>query len=537
MSVFNPRTSLLIGLLFLVSLIWGCGLLPGIGDKSKKLAPDADLGTTIGSLVQVVTPESIPVEGYGLVGGLHGTGSAECPPAVREYLRRYILAQLPEGKIDVEKFISSRETAVVRVESMMPAPAWKGQSFNVRVLALPGTQTTSLENGWLYGAELRARGTFGIATRVLADAEGPVFIDKITASQVNKKLGYILAGGKVRDEYNVSLALRRPDYRVASRIRNRLNERYGYGMAHAVSSGRVELAVPDSYKAQSKKFIATVKATYLGQTAELIKKRITALVRKLAVSEDKYASEVALEAIGNESLDKLRVLLNSSDEEVRLRTARCMLNLGSDQGLQALTEIAMDESSAFRIEALEAITLAATRGDAAAIARRLLHDSDFSISLAAYEQLRKLDDIAVTQERIARGFFLEQVAKTKHKAVYVSRSGEPRIVLFGAPISCRDNIFIQSPDGEIVINSSPGQKHVSLIRKHPKRPSIITHLESSFDLADVVRGLCEEPVRTAEGAQRGLGVSYADVIVLLKLMCDKGAVLAEFHAGPPPKIG
>ena len=45
------------------------------------------------------------------------------------------------------------------------------------------------------------------------------------------------------------------------------------------------------------------------------------------------------------------------------------------------------------------------------------------------------------------------------------------------------------------------------------------------------------PVTEALHRVAALGVSYADAIVLLKEMCDKGAVAAEFRAGPMPNFG
>jgi len=513
-----------------------CLFTAGCGEPVGKdaLVSEADLGPTIGSLAEVFSLEPIPVEGYGLVGGLNGTGSAECPPRLRTYLKQYILKQLPEYK-NVEILINSRNTAVVRLEGLMPAIASKNQSFDVRVAALPGTQTTSLEGGWLWGAELYEAGKFGMATRVLATAKGPVFIDTISTSGTDKKVGYVLAGGTVLDDYKVGLALRRPDYRTASLIRNRLNGRWD-GTAKAVHEGQIELKVPAKYRGQKQRFVSIVKATYLSETPEITRERIKTFVRKLAGSEDKYASEIALEAIGNESLSKLGALLKLSNEEVRLRAARCMLNLDSGSGLEALRKIAMDKGSAYRVEALEAITTGARRNDAAEVSRRLLRDEDFAIRLAAYEQLRKLDDISLTQRFIARNFYLEEIARTEYTAIFVSRSGQPRIVLFGAPISCRRNIFVESSDGNITINAPAGQKYVSIIRKHPKRPSVIVQLKSSFELSDIIQTLCEEPIKKAEEEHLGLGVSYADMIALLKQMCDKGAVKAEFRAGPLPKI-
>jgi len=533
MDIRSIKTVCVTSVLLTGFFIAGCGE-PGRTGKGP-LAFEADLGPTIGLLAEVFSPEPILVEGYGVVAGLNGTGSAECPPQIRAYLEQYILRQLAEPKIDVEKFISSRDTAVVLVHGLIPATASKNQYFDVRVAALPGTQTTSLEGGWLYGAELKTAGSFGITTKVLATAKGPVFIDTISTSGTDKKIGYVLAGGTVLDDYKVWLVLRRPDYRTAGRIRDRLNACWD-GMAKAVNEWQIELKVPAKYREQKQRFVSIVKATYLSETREITRERIKTFVRKLAASKDKEQSETALEAIGNESLSKLPALLNSSNEEVRLRAARCMLNLGSDAGLMVLRQIALDKTSTYRIEALESITLGARRNDAARISQRLLRDEDFAIRLAAYEQLRKLDDITVTQTLIARNFYLEEIAQAEHTTIFVSRSGQPRIVLFGAPISCRRNIFVESADGNITINAPAGQKYVSIMRKHPKRPSVIVQLKSTFELSDIIQTLCEEPLKKAEEGHLGLGVSYADMIALLKRMCDKGAVRAEFRAGALPRM-
>jgi hypothetical protein len=525
---------LITGISILGLLIGGCG--KPLGNAKKSVASEIDLGTTIGSLVEVLSVDAIPVEGYGLVGGLNGTGSSECPTQIRDYLEKYILKQLSDQKADVGKLIDSLDTAVVSVQGLIPPAASKNQSFDVKVNALPGTQTTSLENGWLYETELKITGSFGITTKVLARAGGPVFVDTIDATQINKKTGYVLAGGAVLDEYKVSLALRQPDYKMSNTIRNLLNERFGSDTAKAVSDSQIDLKIPEKYKNQKQRFIFIVKAIYLTQTPDVTKERIMTFVRQLAVSKDKQTNEIALESVGNECLNKLSALLNSSDEEVRLSAARCMLNLGSDRGLNTLRLIAMDKNSRRRIEALEAITVSANRNDATAVSRTLLRDDDFDVRLAAYEQLRKLEDIAVAQKLIGHNFYLEQIAQTDRKAIFVSRSGQPRIVLFGTPIYCSEDIFIESPDGSITINAPAGQKYVSIIRKNPKRPDVLIKLKSSFELGDIVQTLCEEPLKKSNQGHPGLNVSYTDMIALLKQMCDKGAVKAEFHAGPLPKI-
>ena len=147
-----------------------------------------------------------------------------------------------------------------------------------------------------------------------------------------------------------------------------------------------------------------------------------------------------------------------------------------------------------------------------------------------------MDDITMTRQLVARNFYLEQIVQIPQKSVFVARSGQPRIVLFGAPIRCKQNIFIQSTDGNITINAPAGQEFVSIMRKHPKRPNVVIQLKSSYELSDIIRKLCEEPVKEKGEGQAGLNVSYGEMIALLKQMCDKGAIDAKFYAGPLPNI-
>jgi hypothetical protein len=370
--------------------------------------------------------------------------------------------------------------------------------------------------------------------KTLAIVEGPIFIDLTASSEVNKRIGYVLAGGRVMDEYKINLALRQPDFRVAGRIRNRINERFGSETAKAVSESVIELKIPAKYKARKERFISIIKAMYIIQAPDAARERIITFIGKLAAGEGKDEAEMALEMIGNESLESLAALLNSSNEEVRFRAARCMLNLGSDKGLETLRQIATDKNSPLRLEALNAITISARRNDAAVVARKLLQDENIDVRLAAYESLRKLEDIVITEKAIGRSFYLEQVGQTEYKTVFVSRSGRPRIALLGEPICCAENIFVESGDGSITINAPAGQNYVSIMRKHPLRPGTILQVKSSFELGDIIKRLCEEP---AQGKQSGLNVSYGEMAALLQQMCGKGAVKAEFRAGPPPRIG
>ena len=180
--------------------------------------------------------------------------------------------------------------------------------------------------------------------------------------------------------------------------------------------------------------------------------------------------------------------------------------------------------------------VSAQRNDAVTLARRLLRDDDATMVLAAYEHLRQIDDPTVKRELIGRSFYLEQVVQTDRRAIFVSRSGDPRVVLFGAPLECTNNIFVESPDQSIVVNTRAGEDSVSITRKHPTRPGIMGPVRTGFDVGSVVRALGAEATATSGGELQGLGVSYAEVIAILEQLSAKEAVDAEFWPGPLPKI-
>ena len=197
----------------------------------------------------------------------------------------------------------------------------------------------------------------------------------------------------------------------------------------------------------------------------------------------------------------------------------------------------MDSKSPFRTEAFDAIMASATRNDALALARRLLRDEDAAMVLAAYEHLRRLDDPAVSKEVVGRSFHLEQVVQTDRRAIFVSRSGDPRIVLFGAPLKCSNSLFVESQDQSIVVNARPEQDHVSIARKHPTRPGIVGPVRAGFDVGEIVRALGGEITAGGGGELRGVGASYEEIMVILERLVAKGGVAAEFWAGPPGKMG
>jgi hypothetical protein len=75
------------------------------------------------------------------------------------------------------------------------------------------------------------------------------------------------------------------------------------------------------------------------------------------------------------------------------------------------------------------------------------------------------------------------------------------------------------------------------MRMSPGQGRVLERLRSSYNLADIIRVLCAEPPKNTSQGAGGLGVSYSEMIAIVKQLSDKGAIGAEFRVGPTPEIG
>jgi len=232
--VFRLKTFGVVSVLVALSL-GGCRRKEVAKDSPIDLVPPEKLGQTVGLVAQVPSPAPMPVQGYGIVAGLAGTGSSHCPVPVREYLKRYVQMELAGLHINVDQLIQSPNTAIVRLDGVVPAAASESERFDVRVSLVVGSDATSLHGGWLYQAELYPQGLVGVQGRLAGTVEGAVFVNLIGISSPDLAAGYVLGGGRAASEYRGIVRLRRAHFAVASQVRNRLNERYGLGTAVALS--------------------------------------------------------------------------------------------------------------------------------------------------------------------------------------------------------------------------------------------------------------------------------------------------------------
>ncbi len=518
--------------------------------ESQKTAP---LSGTIGERCYLEGLSSTFVQGYGMVAGLPGTGSGQCPETLRkqitETIAKYEHLYGPKGQkkyFSASAIIDSKDTAVVKVQGYIPGGALKGERFDLFVRALPDTSTTSLEGGRLYTTDLRIfAGNYGkvITSKILAKGYGDIFVNPFEKEDNRKspmlrlkRSGYVLNGGINLHERPFYLILYQPSYASARAIEQKINALFGpppdmplFQTARAVAPSKIELHVPYNFRDQREHFLNLVKNLYVRSDPGYIQRQARRLVEQII---EPYANDKAIsyawEAMGRTVLPLIQPLYNHSNIKAAFYSARAGARLGDSLAIDRLGEFAEDKNSEYRMQAIETLGFC-RRYQAKQILRNLLDDSDIQIRLAAYKGLIRFGDISIDSLYIGEdNFRLDVVKSNGKKLVYVTRTGEPKVVLFGSIKIDPPVFYSHSSVGSILITANSNDKYLTVVRVTPSKRSS-GKIEASFNLVELLQLLGNEPaIDKKSGKVLGLGVKYSCIVSMLYHMCQDGSIPAIF---------
>jgi hypothetical protein len=514
----------------------------------EKTAP---LPGTVGATCYLEGMRGGMVQGFGLVVGLSGTGSRECPEALRKELMATIVKyQKLYGEPEDAKYLNagalldSPNTAVVKVTGMIPAGVSTGSTFDLGIQALPNTGTTSLENGRLYTCDLRVyAGPLGQVSksRILARGEGAVFINpfekkKYRGATLLRRNGLILGGGTNLEDRKLHLVLYQSSYGTARSIEQKINSIFGpppenplWQTAKAVSADKIEIHVPRQYQSQLAHFLGLVMNIYIRSDPSYIETMANELTQKIgSPTANGPAISYAWEGMGRSILPLIQPLYTSSNKQAAYYSARAGARLGDNVAMEQLGIFAADPKDPYRRKALR--TLGYCRDlTARRILRKLVDDSNMKIRIMAYKGLARLGDISVETRNVGDGNLTLDVVQSKAwPLVYAARSKECRIVLFGA-IKLEPPVFYCHPDDSITLSAAVGEKTVHLLRKTPSGKSS-GKIEGPLELPALIALLGSDPVLDKKTQKvYGVGLPYSHIVTILYQLCKDGSIPAKFQ--------
>ena len=205
--------------------------------------------------------------GYGLVVGLDRTGDSVVGG---QFTAQAIISMLNTMgiKLNIDPIqLLTRNTASVMVTAKLPPFARPGMTVDVQVSSMANAK--SLKGGTLLMTPLKAGNQ-----KVYAVAQGPIstsgFSAGIAGTKVtkNQQSGGIIPGGAIVERAvslnmntweTFSLTMHQADFTTALRVSDVINAHVGKGLASAVSSGQVQVTVPERFQGNIVQMIAQVE--------------------------------------------------------------------------------------------------------------------------------------------------------------------------------------------------------------------------------------------------------------------------------------
>lgn len=549
-------------------------VVPKYTSIGKRDVPDFMKGT-IYEISDLQNTNPFLVSGWGLVVNLDGTGGSE---QVANIVKAYMVKEMERkgfgstllpgfAKIPPELVLQDKNAAVVAVYGWLPPGAHKGQWFDVAVRA-EGREATSLQRGLLFSADLTIDGADPVRppskVNIFGTAYGPVFVNPamelagpgIPGQESSRSLrsGWVMAGGQVTDDRPILLKLRLPENRLSRAIERRVNEYFHIDrVATAFDEGYCQLWVPPGrFHGDWEHFSKLVQHLYLSGGSEAFARE---QARKLAAEANKPNAPLqdisyCWEGLGPNALETLAPLLSDSREDVRFAAARAAAYIGDPSGAadHALYDLASTNGSRFQLAAVQVLGRVQNSRMVNMLLRQLLDSDQTTVRVEAYNILAANNDPAVQRQIITpsdnpheQKFILDLVHSSGQPLIYATRSGVPRIAIFGDVPELTVPVTFAAMSNRFMISSGAVGRNVTLFYRDAQRPEPI-EMSSHPDVAEIIARLAGAQ---GDGMEQ-FNFTYGEVLAILQGLSDQQKmqvvrptgeqVAAAFMMSDPPDV-
>lgn len=525
------------------------------GAPRKKAPPPvpftgpAYLRGTIGAMARFNDLEPLLVSGYGMVSELPGTGSEVVPPVLRQRMllmaRKGGLgsARLGMQGLTPERFLASRDTAVVAVEGLIPAGATKGAPFDLLVTVVPQTQVEGLAGGRLWTTDLSVLGLDAtMDNRPLAQGRGPLYVNPfdLADDQSDAIQAVVVAGGIVGRDRALSLTLFDPSYGRARLITDRINERFPRAagppdtadredVAVARSPSTIQINIPRRAARNPGHLMNLILHLYVQAGPEFEVQRAGQLAEVLLAQPDQTAAVVAAwEALGRRAKITLRQYYGHEASHLRLASLEAGARLGDDQASAPLSELADDADPAVRVRVAGLLRFLPRSIPGARTLQRLLNDPERGVRLAAYESLAAIGDASVQRVAFVDDLgpkFLLHLVDAERPLVYIAQSPAPRVVIFNPMLGFKPERLVSLWSNRLMLRRD-GPHAMTVFYQERDKPSAVEQ-QIRPAVANLVYLMGHRS--TVEHPMEGLNLQFAQVAGALYALCRRGAIEADIE--------
>ncbi|MFI5380973.1 MAG: flagellar basal body P-ring protein FlgI [Tepidisphaerales bacterium] len=498
---------------------------------------------TVFALADSSNKEPYLVSGYGLVVGLAGTGNSRGTPlAVRNYMVDEMVRHgfgslnMGLGKMQPERILADPSTAIVEVYGLIPPGARQGQPVDVYVQSATGSETRSLARGRLYLSGLYVNGADPLnptgKINAYIKAQGPVFVNpgylgdaaqSTSAARASLRNGAILGGGVCMRDRPIWLRVRDPQLSIARAIEFRINQRFeSRETARTQDEGIVWAFVPKSFNGDWEHFLGIAMHLYLNGSTGFAAAKARELAAEAVKPDAKLLNiSYAWEGLADEALPFIRPLYTHPSPGVAYAAARAGACLKDAAGAEAILEIARTDGHPFQINAVKTIGFLEPSTRVDHMLTELLSVNNALVRVEAYKILVDHGAPAILARSVGDQFMVDRVFCDGPPLIYASRSGLPRIALFGKDMNIPLPLMFSAMDDKLTISTNKDQRTLVVFDRTNDRLAAGQSIVSRADILDLA-------TRLGASGDEGLKFAYSDVVGVLRKLSEKKAIAASF---------
>jgi len=505
---------------------------------------------TIYELADVTNKEPYPVSGYGLVVGLANTGdNTGTSLAVRNFIIdemvRHGFGFQDEGlrNLKPEVMVRDPRTAIVEVYGYLPPGGRAGQRIDVLVRAAEGSQTKSLGRGNLYQLSLYSGGVDSIRpvrrVNTYVTAQGAVFVSPAFAdggaasrpvAAASLRRGSIMNGGLVAADRPLKLRARTPQLSVTRAIERQIDQQFAdKAVANTLDEGTVDVFVPHGYNGDWEHFMGVVTHLYVGRTVGL------AAVKGRMLAEEATKPGAPLmdisycwEGLGPEVMPFIQPLYGHASAEVGYAAARAGAFVGDLVAEEALLEMARTEGHAFQLNAVKTLGGLPASSRIDRMMAELLPAKNTLVRIEAYRVLADHGSPLIITHEIRGAFALDRIMCDGGPLVHATRTGVPRIAVFGRQAAVKLPIMLRTMQDKLTISTgSDGRSMVAFDRTGERAGGIQSQMNP--DVHELV-------YRLGGGSDEGFRFGYSELVGLLQSLSDGRHIDGAFVLQDEPAL-
>jgi hypothetical protein len=322
----------------------------------------------------------------------------------------------------------------------------------------------------------------------------------------------------------------------------RINQAFqANNVASAKDEGIMTLMVPDRYNGDWEHFVKVVTHLYLNSSADFAVVKARQLVDE-AGKPDAPLDDISYcwEGLGPTITPIILPLMGSDKPDIAFAAARAAAFLGDSTAQTALMNMARNPNNPFQISAVQTLAKLPSSPMINQRLQSLLDANEAMVRIEAYRALVANGDHSIFSQQIEQKFILDIVRSDGPPLIYASRTGTPRIAIFGNQPRVDLPVIFTAIDNRLSISSQSARSLLDVYYRGLELPNPVSTI-SPPDVDVLIARLGG----MGPAGEPKLQFNYCDVVSLIQSLCDEKRLSAvsggqkmqvAFKLEDPPQV-